>query len=63
MFTLTIETGNAAFEDAPLSEVARILRELATAAENSEGASAGAGKIRDANGAACGSWTYEREAL
>lgn len=27
--TITIETGNAAFEDAPASEVARILRGLA----------------------------------
>lgn len=28
-FTLTIETDNAAFDDAPASEIARILRQLA----------------------------------
>lgn len=29
MFRLTIETVNAAFDDAPASEIARILRDLA----------------------------------
>lgn len=29
MFRLQIETGNAAFDDAPASEIARILRDLA----------------------------------
>lgn len=33
MFKLTIETGNAAFDDCPGAEVARILREAATAIE------------------------------
>ena len=28
--TITIETGDAAFEDSPVSEVARILRDLAS---------------------------------
>jgi hypothetical protein len=46
MFTVKIETGNAAFEPRPHDEIARILRELADRIE--------AGKftrsLRDANG-------------
>ena len=29
LWTITIETGNAAFDDSPATEVARILRDLA----------------------------------
>jgi hypothetical protein len=46
--TITIQTGNAAFEDAPASEVARILRDLADRFEN-EGA-LDATPLRDHNG-------------
>jgi hypothetical protein len=32
--TITIETGNSAFDDGPMTEVARILRELANKMKN-----------------------------
>lgn len=46
MITITIQTTNAAFEDNQF-EVARILRELAEAAEND---ALGERKLRDING-------------
>ena len=51
MFKLEIETGNAAFDDAPASEIARILRHLADRLEN-EGAPrrGNAFTLRDYNG-------------
>lgn len=60
MFKLEIETGNAAFDDAPLLEVARILRKLADEAEQSDGADHGGGVIRDANGNRVGKWSFRQ---
>ncbi len=50
--TITIETGSAAFEDSPASEVARILRDLASRFER-DGASPCL-TLRDMNGNRCG---------
>lgn len=56
-FTIVIQTGNAAFEDAPATEVARILRAMADRME-----SCGMLPVpRDANGNKCGSVTTETE--
>lgn len=49
--TITIETGNAAFEDAPASEIARILRGLADKLESN---GTPPERLRDANGNTCG---------
>lgn len=51
MFTLTLNTDNAAFEDYS-AEVARILRTAADRIENG----VGAGSLADANGNAVGSF-------
>ncbi len=48
---INIETGNAAFEETPASEIARILRKLADDFENSGEPSH---YIRDINGNVCG---------
>lgn len=57
MFTLTIETENAAFEgDAAPDEVARILRELARAIQ--ENGFAFPTGLRDVNGNRCGAWAW-----
>lgn len=54
-FTLTIETDNAAFDDEPRYEVARILRDAADAyAYNGETA----WPLRDVNGNRVGQWTF-----
>lgn len=55
MLTIEIETGNAAFEDAPSCEVARILRELAARIEREmpvpkHALDVGAWALRDVNG-------------
>jgi hypothetical protein len=50
---IRIETGNAAFEDEPATEIARILRELADAFERDGGpvdARSGGATLRDVNG-------------
>ena len=47
---INIETGNAAFEDAPASEIARILRKLADQFEDGQFSQT----IRDVNGNRCG---------
>lgn len=53
--TIEIETtGNAAFEDAPASEIARILRELAKRMEDGDFPE-GDTPVRDINGNRCGS--------
>jgi hypothetical protein len=53
--TIVIETGNAAFEDSPTIEIARILRAMADRIE-----SCGLPPVpRDANGNKCGSVTVE----
>lgn len=49
--TIKIETGNAAFQDAPATEIARILRHIAEQFEREGDASP---VIRDANGNFCG---------
>ena len=48
MFTLTIETDNAAFGDDYRAEIARLLRSIATRLEN--GTSANCGRLYDHNG-------------
>ena len=55
MFTLKIETSNAAFSgEAGAYECARILRALAAQITDSTD---GSGRIRDINGNVCGSWS------
>ncbi|USK62287.1 hypothetical protein [Peribacillus asahii] len=53
--TVTIKTGNAAFEENPNMEIARILRELANNLE----ADVHPGKLRDLNGNTVGTVEYE----
>jgi len=53
--TVTIKTGNAAFEENPNMEIARILRELANNLE----ADVQPGKLRDLNGNTVGTVEYE----
>lgn len=50
--TITIETGNAAFEDEPATEIARILRDIAARFE--AGSAFGGVQVRDINGNTCG---------
>jgi hypothetical protein len=57
-FKLLIETGNSAFSQNPEKEVARILRELATAVEN-DGLHQATFRIRDVNGNTVGEATYK----
>lgn len=54
MFKLEIATDNAAFDDEPAAECARILREIAGKLER--GDSLGGGHIFDANGNRVGHW-------
>ena len=61
MFTLRIETDNAAFYDdagkkAPLHEVARILREVANEVESDCNSFGRKVSFRDINGNAVGEW-------
>jgi len=56
--TITIETGNAAFDDAPMTEVARILRHIAKRCE--EYGDPECIKPIDANGNTCGSITVRK---
>ncbi len=53
MFKLSFETGNAAFDETPATEIARILRDIARKVE--QGESFG-GRIRDVNGNTIGLW-------
>jgi hypothetical protein len=50
---ISFDMDNAAFEDAPAAEAARILREIAKAVEADDSPN---GNIRDANGNRVGSW-------
>ena len=59
-FTLTIDLDNAAFDDAPMTELARILRRLAARAERGEDVT---GALWDANGNRVGGSNFETEAL
>lgn len=56
--TITIETSNAAFDDAPASEVARILRFLAHRFEQDGLVDR---KLYDDNGNACGNVAIESD--
>ena len=63
MFKLEIETGNAAFDDAPASEIARILRRLADRLENVGAPECGDEfTLHDYNGNRVGWARAEREA-
>lgn len=50
-FSLQFETGNSAFDDAPASEIARILREIASRVEDQ---GVGDGNVIDGNGNSVG---------
>jgi len=54
-FRLTIKTENAAFEDNPIGEVARILKDAARRVEGGETS----GGLRDANGNTVGSFSAD----
>jgi len=56
--TITIDTGNAAFDDTPATEIGRILREIA---ENFESFGVGGGDILDVNGNVCGNVNIARQ--
>lgn len=58
MITITIETDNAAFEDDPGAEVARILREMAAHCAE-DGIGGAEGNYRDANGNTCAKFSEE----
>jgi hypothetical protein len=55
-FLVEIECDNAAFEDDPSCEVARLLRLIARGVEK-DGSQEGG--LRDSNGNSCGSYKYE----
>jgi hypothetical protein len=55
--TITIDMDNAAFEDAPGSELARILRRLAKAVDGHDFDPRDSGKLYDINGNTVGSFT------
>ena len=54
-FTLTIDCDNAAFEDLPGGEVARLLREVAAKLDRFDG---NRGKIVEENGNSVGAWRF-----
>ena len=58
VFTCTIRCENAAFEETPASELARILRSIAKRLET-EGASGFYETIRDINGNDVGRWAVK----
>ena len=57
MFTVTIETDNAAFNDDPGAELADILGKLADTVRTT-GLSGYNGKVRDTNGNTVGVWVW-----
>jgi hypothetical protein len=57
VFKIEFETGNAAFEDSPGYEAARILRQIADKLEGS----IQSGKVMDANGNTIGKWELETD--
>ena len=57
MFTLSINLGNAAFDDSPMTELARILRDLAHKVETGQ-AIFDSGKVWDANGNTVGHYKF-----
>lgn len=58
-FSLEINCGNAAFDDAP-SEVARILREAAKLLDFGDFKPGDGGGLRDANGNTVGRWRIDQ---
>lgn len=54
MFKCSFSTDNAAFDEFPASETARILREIARKIE--QGESLGGGPVYDSNGNKIGHW-------
>jgi hypothetical protein len=61
MLKLTIECGNAAFEDMPGAECARILRDLADKLEGVGHGRRVSGTCRDHNGNFVGEWSLDLE--
>lgn len=61
MFTLTIETGGAAFDDLA-EELSTILRRVAGTMTALTLGNPDTGKIRDTNGNTVGAWSFEGEA-
>lgn len=61
MFTLKIETMNAAFAEDPGAELARILRGIADRARDLGPPLGDRGAIHDANGNTVGTWRYIHE--
>jgi hypothetical protein len=57
-FNLTINCDNAAFDDKPQEEVARILRELASKLCGYDLSYMNCGPLRDNNGNRVGEWEY-----
>lgn len=57
-WTLELEISNAAFDDAPATEIARLLRETAARVEDGEGAFERC-RLRDYNGNTVGSFGAE----
>lgn len=57
MFTLKIETDNAAFTDCP-DELARLLTELAGLFRNGVPDKTCCGRVRDLYGNTCGRWSF-----
>lgn len=57
-FTLTIGTDNAAFDEDPAPEVARILAKLVTELEQGSLTGFRGGLLRDVNGNTVGDWTH-----
>ena len=58
MLQITIETGNAAFDDNVTQETARVLRSLADKIEAGIGSGLDRGVLIDANGNSCGIWDW-----
>lgn len=59
MFKLQFSTDNAAFDGGAEIEIARILRAIAQSAVGGFSPNGDSAVIRDANGNAIGSWSYE----
>jgi hypothetical protein len=59
-FTLSIDCGNDAFSDAPLTEVSRIL--TATAKQLADNGKPQHAALRDYSGNTCGEWTFTPDA-
>lgn len=58
MFKMEFQTGNAAFDEAPGVEIARILREMAATIE---AGGMNSGRIVDINGNTIGRFSFEQE--